>query len=115
MITKPKFTPAPWLAIQCSDIKGEREGCWFVTDGNIVTICDVNNIRPDFPQDHPNYSVALEEQAANAALISAAPDMYQELLELVSMFEAITKTGDPIFLGDINRIEGILAKARGEQ
>jgi hypothetical protein len=82
--SEPKFTPGPW----------HIEDMWHILDKSGYMIASTSQ-RQD------------EEEAANAALIAAAPDMYA-LLEDIASYEELHVN---IF---ISAIQELLAKARGE-
>lgn len=81
-MNEEKFTPGPWFAYR-------------------GTVYCVNDMR--------NYFVVTTE--ANAALIAAAPEMY-ELLDCIRKSVALDAG---IMAGCIARIEPLLKKARGEE
>lgn len=90
---KPKFTTGPWKYYQSGDgrIHGEH-GKRMVAD-----LCIYGNR----PRD-------LEEDTANAHLISAAPDMYKALED------CLENDSGELSLQTVHDIMKVLRKARGE-
>ena len=99
-----KFTPGPW--------KIQRTNQGVFIEGNVEKpIGYLALIRPV----HPDGNRVMED--ANAALIAAAPDMYEALLIAEHWLNRGTMEGPPINQGDrkiANHIQAALAKARGE-
>jgi hypothetical protein len=93
---KPKFTPGPWEVQDTREIPYEPYD-WQVTHGDLI-VAHIGN-------------TYLEEEESNAALIAAAPEMYQMLQAILDMVDAYGH----ITLRDnaANDIRGLLAKARG--
>ena len=87
---KEKFTPGPWCAIG-TDISPS-----FNTFFTVATVS--------------SWDYGEEEYGANAALIAAAPEMY-ELLDCIRKSVALDSG---IMASCIARIEPLLKKARGE-
>lgn len=102
-----KHTPGPWLAAaSASSVVG-----WPVVSpaaqGRLI--CNVNYVRhskidPAVPGDGAFNS----ESRANAALIAAAPDMYEALKEI----ETALLDGQAMYVA-LNRVRAAIAKAEG--
>lgn len=75
MTTKPKFTPGPWLAAE-SDTHDKRQAIW--ADGGLVGCAQVAILPPEFPRTK-----------ANAALIAAAPEMYESEMSNLAILAAL--------------------------
>jgi hypothetical protein len=75
-MSETDFTPGPWRV--------EREGheCWVRDDGGLIA-------RGPFPNRYENederFYSELDQYYANAALIAAAPDLYEALRDLCEM------------------------------
>lgn len=87
---KPKFTPGPWEIASGSAYRV----VWveFGADGKITDcelICDTAN----------NAKTRTPENAANARLISAAPEMYEAMIELDAALMAIQEDIDTELVG----------------
>ncbi len=93
---KPKFTPGPWRIQDKWEIRGVNNGVKgyepVERDG---VICTINSW--------------LLQGDANAALIAAAPEMYELLDDIRANYQAMP---NPVEVE--RRIEAVLAKARGE-
>lgn len=93
-----KFTPSPWI---CQDGDNfEKDTVITIEsriDSCIVPICEMDVY---FDGDLG------VEQAANAALIAAAPEMYAMLQKILEVYEMDTD--------DTNSVLRLLAHARGE-
>ena len=95
-----KFTPGTWRA----------EGIQFINNSRAHVVA--KNYLGELT-DNDNHSVAVcdgPDKAANAALIAAAPDMYEALEYIHS--ELVVKTDGENYA--YHMIEAALAKARGE-
>lgn len=102
-MTKPKFTPGPWTAL----IQGKDSEYIDVIDKNGRFICGCFE---NIPRE--------EEPIANAALIAAAPDMYEALEEILSdlyTFPQVAPGVDHPEVFDLKlKLRKLLRKARGE-
>lgn len=87
---EPKFTPGEWT----------RDGQFQTTAGDFRLLYDCKPI---------NVTVPADEAAANAALIAAAPEMYEGLKEIRDVMEK-----DGRFCRTVEAIDKLLKKARGE-
>lgn len=94
-MSKPKFTPGPWVAEQDGG-----KGSWVkgVTGEWAALSCGDTD----------------ESANANAHLIAAAPVLYAALDELVSTIIIDDDEGLATFLDPIQRAQAALAMARGE-
>ena len=90
-----KFTPGPWTKMNATDV---FEGYW---NGRQVADCMVDN------------DINYPQQKANAALIAAAPDMYEALDNLLEAWDEWGVSSFPDPFADMAR--AALAKARGEE
>lgn len=99
IMSNEKFTPGPWVVIKL--FRQETGALAIVHDqsGDTVTICDVID-----DKDHP------EIADADAALISAAPEMYDWLNWLIE--NGMLTIVNP---NDRDKIKSVLKKARGEE
>lgn len=106
-----KFTKSPWVigattdnAPFCVDAKCNNDGVTF-------EVCSVWGSNVD--------TEPCEQSQANASLIAAAPEMYQELIDAKTGFEFIIENSlvNAIYLPALHQqvesINSILAKARG--
>lgn len=89
---KTEFTPGPWMALPS------------VIDWQYV-ICNTDGYRVDVAH---TYGLEETPRRANANLIAAAPDMY-------AMLDILLDDLENSFPEQAERIEILLAKARGEQ
>jgi hypothetical protein len=99
-MSEAKFTPAPWQFADGDSF--EKEAVVTTSsriDNNTIPICEMDVY---FDGD-----VGIE-QTANVCLIACAPEMYA-MLENVLMTLADINAYD-----EVNKIEALLAKARGE-
>ena len=96
-----KFTPGPWEADFIDrDYPSGDFGYWEVyCVPEDRALCDVHG--------------ALDRDAANAALIAAAPDLYEALDEIAAELGATYLT-DAAMVNIRHTAEAALAKARGE-
>lgn len=98
-MSKEKFTKGPWFYEEAT---GE-----IYSDNYAEIICDM-------------LPTGDEEFDANAALVAASPDMYTELkeaskgLQLLIDNSAVNALYLPALYEQVERIEALLAKARGE-
>ena len=97
---KPKFTPGPWHA-------SVKPGVHYVVSDDSYTIATT-------------YWRENNEERFNAALIAAAPEMY-EMLDFLSNYLNVASAAMPkesgfgdAMIGFSNNIDAILARARGE-
>jgi len=95
MTDQPKWTPGPW-ASDYLDQNGQR-----VVSGQHIEICTCW---------HHSVGSIEKEMEANAHLISAAPDLYAELVSLMAAYAECNGEDHPAY----GRAEYALAKARGE-
>ena len=100
-MTEPKFTKRPWHTIGCKVVD---------KDGFTVAKCGYTLDKTE------------EEAEANAVLMAAAPEMYDELAEVGAVInEFLYAKGDDraVLRNDlkesVGKIETLLAKARGEE
>lgn len=102
-MSEPKFTKGPWYvncqeAIYCDKHKG-----FFIASAHRM-----------YGDERPEEEV-IEEAKANAALISAAPDMYALLQKVVNL-EVLTGYWDMKNNCSLREsIQKLLKKARGEE
>ena len=108
-MSNEKFTPGPWVVIKL--FRQETGALAIVHDqsGDTVTICDVID-----DKDHP------EIADADAALISAAPEMYALLSKCSSCINYLLHgVVDSPVIGESENtmieIKELLKKARGEE
>ena len=98
-----KFTPGPWSLLFNDKTKVVLE-----QQGVAVFVADT----------YAGFTKSEEEQKANAALISAAPEMYYALKHYFDLIQR-ADNGDILaeqkIFEDICYIEGALQKARGEE
>ena len=105
-MSKTKFTPGPWEAGEnacMTTILDGHEGKTIYPQGSSYHIAWTNAETSDGNLD-------IETALANARLIAAAPEMYEELERIADILE------DPEDCGEISldRINFILRKVRGE-
>ncbi|HJH05434.1 MAG TPA: hypothetical protein K8W19_15615 [Victivallis vadensis] len=91
---EPKFTPGPWSILFNDKTKVVLE-----QQGVAVFVADT----------YAGFTKSEEEQKANAALIAAAPEMYEGLKEIRDVMEK-----DGRFCRTVEAIDKLLMKARGE-
>ena len=101
MSKEAKFTPGPWAHDHCDVFGG----------GKLIVECYDSELTET-------------ETKANANLIAAAPDLYQELSDILGVIEMACKIqGKSIMQADLNKVDWksfyepakeALAKARGE-
>lgn len=103
-MSEMKFTPGPWKVVHGGDPRD-----FIVTESTGNTICDPNTaVYMDASEFEPDLRrITLEEALANAALISAAPELYEACQLALNAWER----HDAI---DWNILENALKKARGE-
>lgn len=111
-----KFTPGPWeiADLSCCD-----------ASGNVWTAIHIGNeesreMIAECYGEIGSYNVDHDHIMANAALIAAAPEMYELLKKAQSCIDFILNHEiDDLVLGEskntIEEIENILKNARGEQ
>lgn len=107
---KEKFTPGPWRFRDKT--YGKYRFLTLVNDASpMVIIANMPSLH-DIPLREWKNAYDIDEVAANAALIAAAPEMYALLSNILNDLE----TDGSISLNDnaANDIRGLLAKARGE-
>ena len=101
-----KHTPGPWV------VNASENGLvWVDGDSETVSICDLYHRHKD------GEFISKENVKANARLISAAPDMYEALADLLSSLEVVWSKGfaaredlEP----EIKFARAALSKAEGE-
>lgn len=89
-MSEAKFTKAPWKV----------SGDWMIVDSTERLIAQFEQLNDELSNGNT------KESFANAALIAAAPEMYEMLSALLPQI-----AGSPAAL----RVNRILSKARGEQ
>jgi|WetSurMetagenome_2_1015567.scaffolds.fasta_scaffold00711_12 hypothetical protein len=103
-----KFTQGNWIAAGSSF--GDKKPRFlnsvvtdkYQYDDDCYNICDVLD------------ECDIETMDANAYLISAAPEMYYCLKEILSLASTETTKGEDVYIKDFAKIRKILQKARGE-
>lgn len=110
------FTPGPWR------ISRPLNGSYFieagipgVTERTIVIVSDED---VDSETDGEVTTITrrkIKDAAANAALIAAAPDLYEALYRLVPTARAALACMDEEDVADLERAIAALAKAEGRQ
>ena len=109
-MSETKFTPRPWFRYAQDLEEHEGRGPWIyggksrVGEPGCKLICTVGNAEHLPP--------ARAEHSANAALIAAAPDLYDALEDLRSSLIVLTKSSD--LAEELKQADAALAKARGE-
>ena len=112
---KHKFTPGPWYIKPSEEIPSPY---WGSTSSTRITILDAQD-----GQYKPRHVIAQVAKgngrgAANAALIAAAPEMYDMLEHYFNLIQAASE-GNAIaeqkIFEDIVDIERVLKKVRGEE
>lgn len=93
-MSETKFTPGPWSLLFNDKTKVVLE-----QQGVAVFVADT----------YAGFTKSEEEQKANAALIAAAPEMYEGLKEIRDVMEK-----DGRFGRTVEAIDKLLKKARGE-
>lgn len=93
-MNEPKFTPGTWSILFNDKTKVVLE-----QQGVAVFVADT----------YAGFTKSEEEQKANAALIAAAPEMYEGLKEIRDVMEK-----DGRFCRTVEAIDKLLMKARGE-
>lgn len=108
-----KFTPGPWHAFPCRHSGSEKEVpyLWQIRDAkhDIVATTAQYGV-------HTGAPLGREERAANAALLTAAPELLAALesaLWEVTQFEK--RTGVPQLLAWAATARRVIAKAKGEE
>lgn len=100
-MNEPKFTPGPWSLLFNDKTKVVLE-----QQGVAVFIADT----------YAGFTKSEEEQKANAALITAAPEMYDVLQHYFDLLKQANNGGavaECKLFEDIVLIEQVLMKARG--
>jgi len=97
---REKFTPGPWNT--------DETGCEIVdSHGQVLGFFDGQN-------------TSMSTDISNADLCASAPDMYEELQRAVERFDELSKFAilqggaAELLKNDVERIEKLLQKARGE-
>ena len=110
-MNKPKFTPGPW--------EHDGIGVKVFADKMKMNVCDIRGFGHLTSKQCAGLSdaEAIGIQKANAALIAAAPDMYEALGRCLELFNAnkVTFEGprQDVALMYAKMVEGVLKKARG--
>lgn len=111
-MSEPKFSPGPWKA--CKDSACSCKQIWSIPGD--FPVCSADGFHVGVVHEHmadaPDLiyqSVWEETRNANAALITAAPDLYAALSEIVVAAE-MGGYGSPA----LDDAKSALAKARGE-
>lgn len=106
-MNKPKFTPGPWRLRHGSESKIENIA------GRKVATADLQDMQPYSPWGQMRGRIAATpERKANAALIAAAPEMYEALADIA---ENCGNRGCSETCAEAGcKICEILKKARGE-
>ena len=96
-----KFTKGEWIAVQMEDVN---------------SIYNIHYTAPDSEYSQASITLYNQDNAANAHLISAAPDMYELLKEFIPMDEdgngEFQYNEGSEYLG--KKVIELLTKARGE-
>ena len=107
----PKFTPGPWRHLRQFDHFANRSKSY-------VCYGEPDAVNPDDSTFPPDQCICgcgrsdIRENAANAALIAAAPEMYDVLAECLAYIARSPMTRN----GELEaKLNIILAKARGEE
>lgn len=100
---KEQFTPGPWQACKMKHCHPQLIGeTCCVKIGKTVLALDYVG----FGHENKDY----ERSEANAALIAAAPEMYEALSDICKVFKM-----DGRFSKTVSELEKLLKKARGEK
>jgi len=100
-MSEAKFTKRPWK------IDESYLTMLAISNANGVSVAEVDSAG-FYGGEYGDWEIfPTEEQMANAHLIAAAPEMYYLLQELCDVLGSN-------YSDDIDRIESLLAKARGE-
>ena len=107
---REKFTQGPWEATMFNG-KSKHEIIYFEIEGpNGEHVAENHQCGGNTP----------ETDSANATLIAAAPEMYEELQRAFERFDDFSKfavlqgAATKLLKNDVERIEKLLQKARGE-
>mgnify|MGYP005822540887 FL=1 len=113
------YTPGPWDIHEAND----RNDAFYITHKNRRGIGSISN---SFNDDGDQYTSA--EDAANARLIAAAPDLLEALEESVAelclsinfndaadLNAGEEPDGDPDTIAIVGRAEAAIAKAKGQE
>lgn len=105
-MTDTKFTPGPWEFysddFEKCGVKATNNPAGYKDEDCLYPIASVNG---DW-RDSPEYGSPF----ANASLIAAAPDLYQNLAEITKWMERSSNAGGDLLI----QAKQALAKARGE-
>lgn len=104
-----KFTPGPWERWKghsevFANVRKNNEGS---IQGVCVARCDGDDLFDDDNEDDQEYRCE-DEAFANAALIAAAPELYEGLFKLLEWCESTS--GPPPF---VHELRASLSKVRG--
>ena len=94
-----KFTPGPWKAEQACDKEGGPKPEWWISARGFIDIAETSGEKKP------------EEEAANARLIAAAPELYAACEEFVRKVEC----GEARSVRSYAQMKAALSKARGEE
>lgn len=101
-MNEAKFTPGPWKKTQ-NEVSIASIGVVYHGDGK--TWFDIGAV-------NFNYDTFLEQQQYNTDLITAAPDLYAALSEIVSYTGGADSPLEDKYV--MERVNAALSKARGE-
>lgn len=110
-MSKERFTPGPWSACKIKHCHPQLIGetCCVKIGENVIEL-DYKG----FGHENNDY----EQSEANAALIAAAPEMYDILEHYLNLIQAASEgaaIAEQKIFEDIVDIERVLKKARGEK
>ena len=97
-MSEAKFTNGKWVAFYPHELLNDGHISVETESGKLIYFREV-------------HKTTLEEQAANANLIAAAPEMYEMLEDAADM---LFQSGEAEFRSHGMEIRKLLAKARGE-
>lgn len=103
---KTKFTKGPWELGEATSKHPYCIDAHCNNDGLRFELCEVLGVDDEFE--------ACEQSKANAHLIAAAPEMYEMLDSLIGKIYEVEINEGYYFNGESEKIEKLLAKARGE-
>ena len=96
-MSEPKFTKGPWKVLNNLSYSDRKYHYQILTRDAGLWVANTEDCDS-------------EEEEANAALISAAPEMYALLLDIVTDYQCMP---NPAVMAD--KIEAVLKKARGKE
>ena len=103
-----KFTPGPWYVFHSAHrgrFDDDGPGAFSIGDAPTARSANILCSRYEWPE-------RAEEMKANARLIAAAPDLLDELLDVLDW--AVTERA-PLRNQEIESIRKVIARATGEQ